>query len=278
LVNWWIELVNSVRHAGAALRNAFLSTGARRFGWRFSRDYLRIAFAAARAWGSAAPGEFRILGFRVPYPNRSHALFLVHEIFVNGAYAFTPGSMSPRIVDCGANVGMAILFFKACWPEATIVAIEPDPVAFSYLQRLVEINNLRDVQLVNCAAAGEDGVALLYRDVRDEGGITSSLNASCGGADTQEVRVIRLSSLIDAPVDFLKLDIEGAEYGVIEDLARAEALKHIREAAIECHELSDDRGARQRLLAQLEASGMHVSLEETGERMSLMRATRTVIG
>ncbi len=76
-------------HAIRAFRNAFLSPGFRLFGLRFSRDYLRFAWRAARRWGSIEPGSLSFLGYRLDYFNQSHALFLVHEIFVNAAYSFT---------------------------------------------------------------------------------------------------------------------------------------------------------------------------------------------
>ena len=44
-------------HAISAFLNAFFSPGFRLFGLRFSRDYLRFAWRAARHWGSTESGS-----------------------------------------------------------------------------------------------------------------------------------------------------------------------------------------------------------------------------
>ena len=53
-----------------------------------------------------------MLGYRVDYFNRSHALFLVHEIFVNATYRFASRSARPSVIDCGSNIGLSVLFSK----------------------------------------------------------------------------------------------------------------------------------------------------------------------
>src|SRR5262245_45483539 len=103
------------------LRNAFLSRGRRLFGPAFALDYLRFAWRARRM-DSTGPGSLDVAGFRIDYLNQSHALFLLHEIFVNAEYEFSSANVCPRIVDCGANIGMSVLFFKALYPDAEILA------------------------------------------------------------------------------------------------------------------------------------------------------------
>ena len=99
-------------HAAHAFRNAFASSGFRRFGPRFARDYLRIAAGAAGRWGGTDAATLRLLGRDVRVSNRTSGVFLVHEIFVHGAYDFHPARPDPVILDCGANVGMASLYFR----------------------------------------------------------------------------------------------------------------------------------------------------------------------
>jgi FkbM family methyltransferase len=251
--------VSLIHHARAAVRNAFLSKGARLFGWRFSIDYLRIAARVAARWGSTGPGEMRLLGFRVPYPNQSHAFALLHEVFVNAPYTFRRRPR-PRIIDCGANIGCSLIFFKACAPDASIVAIEAASATFECLQDVVAVNGLRDVELIHAAVGGRDGTVTLYTAPHDVGGITASVDAAWGGAVAEEVRGIRLSSLIDAPVDFVKLDVEGAEYDVVSDLDATGRLALVREMTIECHNLAGRPGARAALVAQLERAGMRVAM------------------
>src|SRR5689334_22986375 len=48
------------------------------------------------------------------------------QIFLNHHYAFEAARPDPRILDCGANMGVAIAYWKRRWPAARITAFEPD--------------------------------------------------------------------------------------------------------------------------------------------------------
>ena len=263
-------------HAIRAFRNAFLSPGFRLFGLRFSRDYLRFAWRAARRWGTIEPGSLSFLGYRLDYFNQSHALFLVHEIFVNAAYSFTSPNTRPRIVDCGANIGMAVIFFKAVRPEAEIIAFEPHPMTFARLFETIHSNGLRDVHAENAAVGDKDGTADLYTHLSDHGSLISSVDRSWGGDERLEIRTVRLSGWIREPVDFLKIDVEGAEYDVIDDLIETDTIRWVHEAAIEYHELDAQPGRLTRMTKALEAAGFHIHVTPAhdGTRVGLIRARR----
>jgi FkbM family methyltransferase len=264
-------------HAVRALRNAFFSPGRRLFGLRFSRDYLLFAWRAARNWGYGGPGVLELLGYRLEYFNQSDALFLVHEIFVNAAYAFESADPRPRIVDCGANIGMAVIFFKALRPDAEVIAFEPDPTTFGRLVRTVELNRFRNVQLENAAVGDQDGTVTFYTDASGSGGMTASIERPLGGETRREVRSVRLSTWIQAPVDLLKLDVEGAEYDVVRDLIDTDAIRWIREAVIEHHAMARLPDGASQMIKALEAAGfvvVRVSAPDPESTVGLIRARR----
>jgi hypothetical protein len=68
------------------------------------------------------------------------------------------------------------------------------------------------------------------------------------------VEAVRLSEFVREEVDFLKMDIEGAEAEVLEELAEADKLRLVREMVIEYHHHidpgEDHLGATLRLLEQ----------------------------
>jgi FkbM family methyltransferase len=232
---------------------------------RFARDYLRFAWRAARSWGATDPGRLDMLGFRIDYFNQSQALFLVHEVFVNGLYAFVARDARPRIMDCGANVGMSVLFFKALYPAASVIAIEPDRAAFDRLSETVDRNRLRDVTLINAALSEVDGTTTLYRDGSDPGCLIATTTQSRSGTvqgrgETRSVQVpaIRLSPLVDGPVDFLKLDVEGAEYGVLRELVAADAVRRVRQMVVEYHDVDAEPSGIDRTVDSLKTAGMKV--------------------
>jgi FkbM family methyltransferase len=262
-------------HAVRAFRNAFFSPGFRRFGPTFSRDYLRFAWRAARNWGSTAPGTLDWLGHCLDYPNQSHALFLVHDIFVNGAYEFETANPRPRILDCGANVGFAVLFLKTRYPEASVIAFEPDPACADRLERTVAANGLRDVKIEKAGVGGEDGTAAFYYNDAERGSITASVVASWGGSATRGIRMVRLSSFVEDGVDFLKLDVEGAEYAVIRELVDTGAIHRVREAVIEYHEIDSEPHALKQMLEALQREGFDVKQTAAErQRTGMIRARR----
>ena len=107
---------------------------------------------------------------------------------MNAAYGFTTPNLRPRIVDCGANIGMAVLFFKAVRPESEVIAFEPHPVTFARLVENIDSNGLRHVHAENAAVADKNGTADLYIHQSDHGSLISSVDRSWGGDERLEIR------------------------------------------------------------------------------------------
>ena len=259
--------------AGASQRLSSRRAGACSDGVLARLPAVRLTTSAAGA--TKGQGRSTSLGFRLDYWNQSHALFLLHEIFVNAEYGFQTSAPRPRIVDCGANIGTAVLFFKAVWPDAEVHAFEADPATFAQLVRTIELNGLRNVTPVNAVVGAVAGSATFYSSPADPGSLTGSVDPSWGGATRQELPAIRLSQHLREPIDLLKLDVEGAEYDVVADLVESGAIRWVREAAIEYHALPGRPDALARMKAALEAAGFE--LRETaahGIGTGMIRARR----
>jgi FkbM family methyltransferase len=226
--------------------------------------------------GNVGRGSLSVVGFTFDYWNQSNALFLLHEIFVNAEYDFEADATDPCIIDCGANLGMAILFFKARYPDARILALEPDPVTFSGLVHTIESNRLNGVEVEQAAVTEHGDTVTLYRSRSDPGSIVASIDRAWGGDTGDDVRAVQLSDRIKTTVDFLKIDIEGAEYGVVRDLAASGAIRWVREAAIEYHSLPGMPDALEKMIEALESAGfdVRVSPSTDGSPTGMVRARR----
>jgi FkbM family methyltransferase len=255
-------------------RNAFRSEGSRLFGWPFVRDYLVIAWDSSRRWGATGPGTLDIAGCRIEYFNRSDALFLLHEIFVNATYFFSASTKAPRIIDCGANIGMATLFFKALYPAASITAVEPAPMTFERLRQNITRNHLRDMMLINAAVAEREGSVAMQDHQGEPGSLIATTMGSCGGA--RGVPAITLSSLLEQPADFVKLDVEGAEYAVVRELVASGRIRQVRQMVLEFHDADTRAAELSAMIAALAAAGMQVDrLDDPGARTGTLRARAT---
>jgi FkbM family methyltransferase len=174
-----------------------------------------------------------IFGFNVHGTSNSEMLYLFREIFMNGQYRFD-SAKSPKILDCGANIGMAVLFFKKLYPDCSITAFEPNPVVFRLLEMNVRNNKLANVQLVNKALSGKEGVIDFYSN--KDNSLISSLEKNRGGSNSLKIDTTRLSNyLAGTTFDFAKIDVEGAEWEIIRDLDESKTIRHIHQFIFEYH-------------------------------------------
>jgi FkbM family methyltransferase len=135
------------------------------------------------------------------------------EIFIEEMYR-QELKANPYIIDCGANIGLSVIYMKQQYPYAEIVAFEPDETNFQLLSKNVDSFGYGDVNLCK-EAIWIDNTTLRFSS---QGTMTSKIEMGAG-AGTIEVKAIRLRNLLNREVDFLKIDIEGAEYKVLCDIA-----------------------------------------------------------
>src|SRR4051794_24416776 len=95
--------------------------------------------------------EFR--GHRIAVNDPPNVRVLCHDLFDNHIYGFRSEESAPRILDLGGNIGMSVIYFKDLYPAATIVALEPDPAIFPYLEENLRLNGLEGVELLQAAVA-----------------------------------------------------------------------------------------------------------------------------
>lgn len=239
--------------------------------WIFNR--LRVLFRTSKALGFRAMLQLIGLRFfgsarthyklripRYPYPvfirgGASSDAIALYEVMVTEEYRLT-GALegSAFIIDGGANVGMASLYFLNQHPAAHIVAIEPDPANFD----LCSLN----------LAPYKDRVTLI------QGGIWSShgrlaLQTSAqewlsrvkpDESGTVEARTIPSLMAPGGKLDLLKLDIEGSEREVFGPEAQ-EWLPNVRNIAIELH----GEECKDRFLAALNGYRYDLSMRPTWE-------------
>ncbi len=120
----------------------------------------------------------------------------------------------PLIIDCGANLGITVLYWKSLFPNSRIVAMEADPVICDMLRH--NCGWMSDISILEAAAWNEEG-ELDFNMEGNVGGHLAALSERTDQGETVKVRAIRLRDLLCEKVDFLKLDIEGAEVDVLAD-------------------------------------------------------------
>ena len=183
-------------------------------------------------------------------------LALFEEIYVGQPYAFACAKPNPVIFDCGSNIGISVLFFKKLFPNATIECFEPDPATFAILQQNIASNRLENVRAHAVALSDKNGEITFYNDPNQAGNLCMSIDAARMSKNAITVPTRKLSDLMMGPVDYCKIDVEGAEHLVIDDLAESGKLKLIDQLFIEYHHhIRADENRLGQMLAILEANG-----------------------
>ncbi|MGH8177576.1 MAG: FkbM family methyltransferase [Steroidobacter sp.] len=190
----------------------------------------------ARTKFKRGPLEITVPGVRHPLHLRAGTSDrnALNEIFVKGWYDH-PYPGTPRfIIDAGANVGFASVRFAHMYPEATIVAIEPDAENFALTRRNVaayrQIDPLRAGVWPRSARLTIENPqdkpwAFRVREARDG-------EPAFAAISLQDVMARHAVQTID----ILKIDVEGAERELLADEHCDEWLARTNMIFIELHD------------------------------------------
>jgi len=211
----------------------------RAVGWRSAVDIL-----TRRMFRVSAPVRVRAGGYAFGVRPLDSDLFVASQIF--GSQEYHPGALvacalrrraaewraegrTPVIIDGGANVGYAALFFAQQHPDAVVVAVEPDPVTFRQLAaNCAGVDRILPV--LAAVWSHENGVSL----VTDRGHGSWAHQVVEAGATPSRTLASLIAMIPGGRPLIIKLDIEGAEREVC--AASADALREAACLMIEPHD------------------------------------------
>ncbi len=218
------------------------------FNNRYYREYLKLLFR----YGNSPRFESRdikFLNYNIKVVDSLSFIYQFKEIFVKQYYLFDTTSVSPVIYDCGANIGVSCLFFKKYFPGSKITAFEADRRIAGILKDNLQSNGVDDVVVHPQAVWINNSGLEFFPDQADAGSIY-------GKGDKITVDSIKLKEVVEQEqnnIDFLKMDIEGAETAVIIDLG--ESITRIKNMFIEYHSFPDRDQDLNRILETLSSFG-----------------------
>ena len=185
--------------------------------------------------------QFTVPGIRHPIhlrPGTSDVLVFL-QVFVYNDYKIKLDFEPTVIIDGGANIGLATVYFKNKFPKATIIAIEPDPENAAVLKaNTAPYDDIHvkqaslwskktQTRMVDKYNLGKWGLVTEEFTPPDEAGALSETNSLTVDDIVHEFNL--------AHVDVLKLDIESAEKQLFMDNYR-EWLSKTRVVIIELHD------------------------------------------
>ncbi len=211
------------------------------------REFVRL-FGKLRKLPRYKAQNIKFINFDFFVPDAASFLGQFKEIFVEEIFKFISNKPDPIIYDCGSNIGLSCLYFKLLYPKAKITAFEADPNIFSFLCKNLEKNRIQNVRTVNKAVWDNDGTIDFGTDGADGGSVYLNTNRI-------KVESIKLSDWLkkETTIDFLKLDIEGAELEVLLDCQ--DTLKNAINVFIEYHSWNGQEQKLDKILDVLTKSG-----------------------
>jgi FkbM family methyltransferase len=130
-------------------------------------------------------------------------------------------------IDVGANIGYySLLASRLVGRSGMVVAIEASPRIFAVLMENLQLNNIQNARAVNIAAGKQVGTARLFLGPETHCGLTTTSEIECAKNDCQfecEISTAPLASILSEKemnsARLIKIDVEGAEWNVVEGMA-----------------------------------------------------------
>ncbi|KRD07466.1 hypothetical protein ASE21_18445 [Flavobacterium sp. Root901] len=185
------------------------------------------------------------------YLETCEEFFILNEIFYSNDYNFCTND-EVVVIDIGANIGLGALFFSSKDNVKKIYSYEPVPLTYDQAKFNLTLNKNKVVELNNYGLGNTDKeeTFLFNKNVKGNTGSRGALSSSFIISDVEKVNVIIknassvLKEIINQNQNFkivLKVDCEGAEYEIFEDLDNSGILNKIDFAMIEWH----DKGSQE---------------------------------
>ncbi|PLY08718.1 MAG: FkbM family methyltransferase [Arcobacter sp.] len=196
---------------------------------------------------------------KIKVPDSGSLIFLNRELFGQEIYKFESSSKTPFIIDCGANIGLSLIYFKKIYPNAKIIAFEPDKRIFNYLKYNINSFEFNNIELINKGLWKEETTLKFFSEGSDGGRIAIKDEMD----NLIQIETVTLSTYLrNNKVDFLKIDIEGAETEVL--LECQNELKNVKNLFIEYHSFKNEKQSLSVILNILEDNGFRYYIEHVG--------------
>lgn len=201
--------------------------------------------------------ELKLLGKTIRVPDAASFIFMYREIFEVESYKFHTQNQHPRIIDAGANIGLATIYFKQQFPDAHIIAFEPDPQIMKVLRYNIDQFQFQNVELHQVGLWDKEEQLAFHSEGADGGHIIQQEQSTA-----HTIKVTSLRSFLKQKTDFLKMDIEGAETRVLEDVAGS--LNLVERIFIEYHSFTNEVQTLGSIVKILEDAGFRYHVNSPG--------------
>ena len=164
---------------------------------------------------------------------------------------------SDIIIDIGSHIGLFTLYASQFCKQGKIICYEPIKENYQLLLSNIELNHLSNVECYNKAVSKSNSPIRIYINSDESGHSMFDPQENFIDVDSISLQQIIDDHHIDS-IDFLKLDCEGAEYEIIENLPKSR-FSQIKKMIIEYHLADKKPFLLKNLLNTLESNSFKIS-------------------
>lgn len=254
-------MIGSTATSPGVIRSNF-GKYARRFGWRRA-----LGLYSTVKWGRGLV-DVRIPGLAAPVAVRAGTSDreALTQVFVESEYDTRYPGLPRFIIDAGANVGYASVWFANVYPGAAIVAVEPDADNCAVLER--NVAPYRGVRVVRAGVWPREASLA----IENPSGKSWSFRVREAAPGERGFPAVSIAGLLEASglsvIDILKLDVEGTERELFSDAGCDRWLSRTNMLFVETHDRYKP-GCEAALAAAVARHGFRRSQE--GENVVLIR-------
>ncbi len=200
--------------------------------------------------------------------NRDDFLFMTnHE---NEIMKYFIPNEGENVVDVGAHIGLySLIAAKRVGSSGKVIAIEPDPENFRILKKNISLNQLTNVEPLECAVYSAKEKLKLFLPELDQGRtIFNTVMQDRAGMSSNflEVEANTLDNILSEysmhRVNYLKIDVEGAELEVLKGAVNTLSSNKDITLIIEIH----GTGIYQAIVDYLEARKLRIIYQKSNEK------------
>lgn len=206
-------------------------------------------------------GKSKLMDREILRTNKYWYAFSVLELFQDEVYKFETKNQNPVIIDCGSNIGLSIIYFNKLYPGSSIIGFEADQNLYNICKKNLETFNIKNIQLENAAVWKNEGVVKFKTDNNLGGKITDESS----NEKLSEVKTVKLSKYLNRKIDFLKIDIEGSEFEVLNECQ--DYLHQVQRLFVEYHSSLHQEQQLDEILKIIKKAGFKYYMKEAAVGM-----------
>lgn len=208
-------------------------------------------------------------------------IFIINEVFVKKDYNFFSNE-KVVLIDIGTNIGISSIFFSLLEHVSKIYAFEPVEATYNQAVMNFELNKgiLKVTNFYNYGLADIERkeLFLFNKKVKGNTGIRGKLSASFNDSEVEEVQVVlknattEIVTIINENLNskiVIKMDCEGAEYEIFENLNNSGCLNKIDLFLMEWH----DKGSEP-IESILQKNGFNYISQNFGNNSGMIYANK----